>query len=234
LPNRHILGQTVRNLSPNLSAEPWCDWLPTEYVTPAGAALEKDYGANKPLVDVESDYYGYGLNKPYTVDDVRVEGWWFLLRGGAGFINLNGEYCRGRETGGVDTRERIVPQKKVLREFMNSLDLVGMSQSDDFTGVPSDAFAAAIAEPGKQYAFYLFHGANDGKWGAHFVAKPGAYRDTVILKAAPPGTYSLEWIDPVTGVVKRTQKVRWSGGDLKLTTPEFAVDVALRALVARE
>ena len=76
------------------------------------------YGANKPIVDVESDYYGYGLVKPYTVDDVRAEGWWFMLGGGAGFIHLNGEYYRGQETGGLDTKTRIAPEKKILRDFM--------------------------------------------------------------------------------------------------------------------
>jgi hypothetical protein len=44
----------------------WCDWLPTEYITAARAAFEKNYGANKPLVNVESVYYGHGLVKPGT------------------------------------------------------------------------------------------------------------------------------------------------------------------------
>ena len=119
LPKRHVLGQTVQNLSPDLSAEPWCDWLPTEYVRPAGRALERNYAARKPIVDVESDYYGHSLVKsPYTADAVRLEGWWFLLGGGAGVINLNGEYHRGQEEGAADTRDRILPQRKVLRDFV--------------------------------------------------------------------------------------------------------------------
>ena len=82
LPKKHLLGQTVQSASPDLSAEAWCDWLPTEYVAAARAAFEKNYAANKPLVDVESDYYGHGLVKPYTVEDIRVEGWWFMVGGG--------------------------------------------------------------------------------------------------------------------------------------------------------
>jgi len=78
LPKKHLLGQTVQNLSPDLSGEPWCAWLPTEYVAPAAAALARNYGSGKPIMDVESDYFGFGLVKPYTVEDVRVEGWWFL------------------------------------------------------------------------------------------------------------------------------------------------------------
>ena len=82
-----------------------------------GAIIDRDYRAGKPIVDVESDYFGVGLVKPYTADDVRVEGWWFMLDGGAGFINLNGEYHRGCESGGKDTQALIVPQKRILKDF---------------------------------------------------------------------------------------------------------------------
>ncbi len=228
LPQKHLLGQTVQNLSPDLSAHAWCAWLPTEYVRPAAAAIDTNYRTKKPIVDVESDYFGYGLVKPYTVEDVRVEGWWFMLRGGAGFVSLNGEYRRGQESGGKDTQAIIVPQKKVLKDFIYSFDLAGMTRFSDFDGVPQDAFASAIAEPGKQYAFYIFHGVNDGKWGAHFTARPGNYRDTIILKSVPPGTYRLEWIDPASGTVKATDDVTSDGGDLRITTASYAVDAALR------
>ncbi len=233
LPKKHVLGQTVQSLSPDLSAEPWCAWLPTEYVRAATAAFEKDYAARKPIVNVESDYFGHGLVKPYTVEDVRVEGWWFLVGGGAGTINLNGEYHRGQETGGADTREKIVPQRKVLKGFVESFDLASMERFDGVDGVPAGAFASAIAEPGRQYALYLFHAKDDGKWGAHFVATSGSYRDTVTLKAVPAGSYRREWVDPVSGGVRASDTLRWGGGDLALTTPPYSLDVALRIRVAR-
>jgi hypothetical protein len=150
-----------------------------------------------------------------------------MLRGGAGFINLNGEYRRGQETGGNDTQAIIVPQKKILRDFINRFDLAGLARFTNFNGVPADAFASALAEQGKQYAFYMFHGTNDGKWGAHFIAKPASYRDTITLKAIPPATYRLEWIDPATGIVKGTEDISWAGGDLTVTTPVYSIDVAL-------
>ncbi|TAL66544.1 MAG: hypothetical protein EPN88_08265, partial [Bacteroidetes bacterium] len=52
LPKKHLLGQTVQNLSPDFSKEPWCRWLPTEYVKPAEKALNLNYKDNKPLVNV--------------------------------------------------------------------------------------------------------------------------------------------------------------------------------------
>jgi hypothetical protein len=233
LPKKHVLGQTVQSLSPDLSGEPWCAWLPTEYVRAATAALDKDYAARKPIVNVESDYFGHGLVKPYTVEDVRVEGWWFLVGGGAGTISLNGEYHRGQETGGPDTRERILPQRRVLKDFLLSFDLASMERFGGVGAVPAGAFASAIAQPGRQYALYLFHAKDDGQWGAHFVATPGSYRDTFALRAVPAGSYRLEWVDPVSGVVRASETVRWAGGDLALTTPPYSLDVALRMRVAR-
>ena len=100
LPRKHLLGQTVQNLSPDLSKDSWCEWLPCEYVRPAEKALNMDYQANKPIVNVESNYFRTSLTKnAYTADAVRIEGWWFMLGGGAGNINLNGEYYRGNESG---------------------------------------------------------------------------------------------------------------------------------------
>jgi hypothetical protein len=232
LPKKHVLGQTVQSLSPDLSGEPWCDWLPTEYIRAATVAFEKNYAVRKPIVNVESDYYGHGLVKPYTVEDIRIEGWWFLVGGGAGTINLNGEYHRGQETGGADTREEIVPQRKALKDFVEGFDLARLARFDGVAGVPADAFASALAEPGKQYAVYLFHAKGDGQWGAHFVATPGTWRDTVTLKAVPAGRYRLEWVDPVSGGVRASDTVRWGGGDLALTTPPYFIDVALRMRAA--
>jgi hypothetical protein len=232
-PKKHVLGQTVQSLSPDLSAEAWVEWLPTEYVKAAGAALAKNYGAGKPLVNVESDYYGHGLVKPYTPDDVRLEGWWFMLGGGAGVINLNGEFHRGQEAGGTDSRERILPERRVLKQFLDRLDLDRMTR---FGGVKTEAGGtrtSAIADPGRAYAVYLFHANDDGQWGAHFVAAPGAYRDAVTLTAVPAGAYHVTWIDPATGRALEHAEVQSPGGDLTVTTPPYSLDVALLLTRAR-
>jgi len=229
LPKKHILGQTIQNLSPDFSNEEWCNWLPTEYVKPAGNALKMNYKNNKPLVNVESNYFGCGLTKnPYTADAVRLEGWWYMLGGGAGCINLNSEFYRGQETGGVITRNQIVPQRKVLKDFMNRLDLSGLSQSFNFSGTPPDAFCNVLAVPGKQYAFYLFHGTYESEWGSHFLPITGNYTDSLTINAVPAGNYNIEWIDPASGFVKSTENIKWTGGNLLFKTPAYSVDIAFR------
>ncbi|UCF38971.1 MAG: DUF4038 domain-containing protein [Acidobacteriota bacterium] len=228
LPKKHVLGQTVQSLSPDLSAEPWCDWLPTEYVGPASRAFERNYRVGKPLVNVESDYFGYGLSKPYTAVDVRLEGWWFILGGGAGFINLNGEFQRGQETGGTITQSEIIPQKRILKEFIEQFELTRLKRFSESVKAKGEVMVSAVAEPGRQYGVYLFHGGQDSGWGAHFVSRPGRYTDQVTLVGVPAGRYALGWVDPASGSVTAPETVRWEGGDLELTTPEYSVDVALR------
>ncbi len=229
LPKKHILGQTVQSLSPDFSEEAWCDWLPTEYISLSQKALDINFKSNKPLMCVESNYFGISLSKnPYNAEAVRLEGWWFMLSGGAGTINLNGEYYRKHETGGSITQKQIVPQRKVLKEFMNSLDLINLSPFAGFSGLPSDAICKALAQPGKQYAFYLFHGAPESGWGAHFTAKPGNYHETIGINAVPEGKYKIEWIEPVSGKIIQTENLSCKGGNLDLKTPEYKLDLALR------
>ncbi len=229
LPKKHLLGQTVQNLSPDLSQEGWCQWLPAEYVKPAEKALQLDYKCNKPIVDVESNYYGMSLTKnAYDTDAVRIEGWWFMLGGGAGCINLNGEFHRGQETGSENTKMVIVPQKKILKDFMNSLDLKHLTRFTGISVTPVNRFCNALSVPGRQYAIYLFRGDFEGEWGAHFVASNGRYRDTIAISNVPAGTYLREWIDPANGAVLSSEKITTGGGRLLLVTPEYMVDIAMR------
>jgi hypothetical protein len=228
LPNKHLLGQTVQNLSPDLSAEAWCRWLPAEYIKPAERALILDYPAIKPIVNVESNYFGSSLTKnDYTADAVRVEGWWFMLGGGAGSINLNGEYYRGNETGGILTQTQIAPQRKVLKQFMDKLDLKGLSRFYNVSGIPEDAFLQVLAENGKQYALYIFHGSHDDAWGANFMPKSGDYCDTLILYDIPAGNYSAAWYDPETGDILDKENLNWKEGSLTAITPPYSLDIAL-------
>ena len=229
LPRKHLLGQTVQNLSPDLSGEKWCKWLASEYVKPAEHALTLDYKSCKPIIDVESNYFGMSLTRnAYNVDAIRLEGWWFMLGGGAGCINLNGEFFRGNEMGGLNTQTIIIPQKKILKDFMNSLDLKGLTRFNDFSFNTLNSKCNILADPGKQYAMYLFHGDFEGEWGAHFVPQNGNYQDTVILNQVPAGEYDTEWLEPSNGQIIKSETLSSGGGKVTLATPGYQLDIALK------
>jgi hypothetical protein len=168
--------------------------------------------------------------KPYTADDVRLEGWWFMLGGGAGVINLNGEFHRGQEAGGADSRERILPERRVLKQFLDRLDLSRMARYEGVRTDVEDLRAAAIADPGRTYAVYLFRAKDDGQWGAHFVAAPFpfAYRGLLRLADIPAGTWRASWIDPASGREIVHGNIEAPGGELTLTiAAAFRLDLAL-------
>ncbi len=94
--------------------------------------------------------------------------------------------------------------------------------------VPSGALSAGIYNKNKQYAIYLFHASPDKEWGSSFVPDPGKYTDSLTINDIGPGSYIAEWIDPVTGIVKSSEKINHKGGNLKLTTPGYSLDIVLR------
>ncbi len=103
-----------------------------------------------------------------------------------------------------------------------------MSRFTAFTGIPAGAFAGALAQPGRQYALYLFHGTNDGQWGSHFIAKSGRYLDKIVFENLPTGRYAIKWLDPASGATLRYEVVQTSGGPLEITSPEYSLDIAIR------
>jgi hypothetical protein len=94
--------------------------------------------------------------------------------------------------------------------------------------MPSGALSAGIYDKNKQYAIYLFHASPDKEWGSSFVPGPGKYVDSLTINDIGSGSYIAEWIDPVTGIVKSSEKINHKGGNLKLTTPVYSLDIVLR------
>ncbi len=98
-------------------------------------------------------------------------------------------------------------------------------------------WGTAMAEPGRQYALYVSHsyignalarvGAAGGGPGCYRVV-PGSYRETIVFKDVPAGTYTVEWIEPATGRIVGQRRAAHAGGSMELITPTYTVDLALR------
>jgi hypothetical protein len=113
---------------------------------------------------------------------------------------------------------------------MNSLDLTGLSRFTGFSVSSEGTYTNGIAETGKQYAIYMFHGTTDSDWGCSFLPEPGDYIDTLTINDVPAASYLLEWIDPAKGAMKRSESISFEGGDIMLVTPPYVLDIALRML----
>jgi len=230
---KHLLGQTVsyamRNNAADFSADSRIQYIDTEYARGL-IDLDNEYGHNKPIQYIESNYYP----TQYAGDRLagaRVEAWEYVVGGGAGFMHLNTLYTTQNPAGSGDI-DAVLKTFVKLRDFMSSFDYTAMKRDASFivSGVPSTAQVAAMAEPGKQYAFYIHHSHGDrpGRPPRSYIVDPGSYQETFTFNFAA-GTYRAEWVNPSTGAVIGAETFVHAGGG-RTTTPAapYSIDIALR------
>ncbi len=231
--NRHLCGETANSASPDFTGDKRTTWIPTEYISPMENTLDHDYTDNKPIVDVETAYYSFWYGA-HPVDESRAESWYGMLGGLAGFIQLNSDFSDFNPSAkGTSTQDTILPQKRVLMDFMNSLEFNKMEKFTGFSVSDSLVLSRGIAEPGRQYAIYMFHGSRkweewpQGSTASRFNTEVNWFRDTLSL-GVPPGKYNVEWINPPSGTVMKSGDMESGSGKLVLDTPLYLTDIALR------
>ena len=238
MPKKHLLGQQIQGKiggpvdftrNPNVSV------IVTQYIweTPdeqIGGMKGVDYlyDRNKPIDLNETGYYP--LASWYDGDragDVRVEAWEFMVGGGSSFNNLNGVFTVQDPAGKAAENLPVLKTMQSLKEFVEGFDFMKMSPDRRFviSGMPkTGVFYRGISEPGKQYALYHHH----SKLKPYvYLVTPGNYKEQLVLDL-PVGTYQYDWVDPSTGKVLSTEKLNHPGGHCSVSTPQHAIDVALR------
>ena len=187
------------------------------------------------MVYIESNFYPF----EYTGDALgaaRVEAWEYMIGGGAGFMQLNALFTPAHPAGNGDV-DAVLDTFRVLRRFVESFDYSRMRRDLSFIveGVPPGARAASMAEPGRQYAFYIHHSHGDRPNAPPrtFVVDRGSYRERFTFRFAP-GKYRAEWVDPSAGAVLGTETFHHAGGTRAMAPPApYAVDIALRVKRSR-
>jgi hypothetical protein len=213
----HLIAQNIANKSKKIEdPDPHVSIFNFHYATPP-TAVTINYHLNKPIGDDETGFRGREP-KPY-----RVEGWEFLLAGGAVYSNLDYSFTCGHEDGSATSDApggggpEIQKQLALLKRFIEGFDFVRMRPDHESiqSVAPAEARATVLAERGRAYAIY--------------VGGPGPATLVVDL---PPGRYTAEWVNTKTGKVERSERFEHPGGDRKLASPGFTDDIALR-VVAR-
>ncbi|MGH2949422.1 MAG: hypothetical protein ACRDPC_24745, partial [Solirubrobacteraceae bacterium] len=165
----------------------------------------------------------------------RIQGWRFLLAGGALYNNLDFSFT----VDSPDGREPIPPQSccgggqqlrrqlRVLKDFLERLDLVNLvpDRAVIAGALPSDIQAEALVRHGRDYAIYLDDGGGGPRGGGG--ESPNVERQVPLTLRLPAGHYHARWLNPTTGRVTRRENIHHPGGDRTLTSPTFKQDVAL-------
>ncbi len=235
LPNKHLIAQQMEGPPGgafDFVGYPDVSIIVTQYVWDAGfqmggmKALDYMYGRNKPIEFNETAYYPFWY-KGDKVGASRAEAWEFMVGGGASFNQLNGVYTVENPAGKTPDNIQIMTSLKSLKGFIHSFDFLKMHADISYVrdGIPPGTYCRGMSEPGKQYALYHHH--STGGYGSMYTVTTGDYTEDLVLDL-PAGAYRVDWVDPATGAVLRSEAVSHPGGILKTSTPRHSVDAALR------
>jgi len=227
---KHLITQNIANDKAKIEKpHPAVSVFNFHYAQPPDT-VGMNYHLNKVIGDNETGFRGTN-DLPY-----RVEAWQFILAGGGLYNNLDYSFVAGHENGTFvypDTQPgggnpNFRQQMKTLREFIYSFDFLRMKPLNevlDTSTLGSNTSARVLAEPGKAYAIYL--GPKNPREAAK--QKPQE-RDATIALELPAGTYRSEWINTLTGKIKKRETHRHKGGKLELNSPTYREDISLKLM----
>ncbi|HWB25661.1 MAG TPA: hypothetical protein VG738_09285 [Chitinophagaceae bacterium] len=214
-PQKHLITQNIANEYKKVST-PFAEVsvFNFHYAWPP-VTVAMNYGLNRVIGNNETGFRG---NADSTY---RMQGWRFILAGGALYNNLDYSFAPGYEKGGFayppsqpgGGTVALRRQLGYLKKFIESFDFTRMRP--DSTGVPGSlpggAVTQALAEKGKQYAIYIY---------GH---TPG-----VLQVMLPKGSYNIQWYNTLTGEYSDLKTLDHSGGNTTLAPPPYAEDIVLK------
>ena len=210
---KHLIAQNIANKSKKIERpDPRVSIFNFHYATPP-TAVTINYALGKAIGDDETGFRGRRPG-PY-----RIEGWEFILAGGAVYSNLDYSLTCGHEDGTATTDApgsggpEIQQQLKILKDFIAGFDFIRMKPDNSVIKnvIPAKTRASALVDPGRACAVYL--------------VGSGPAQVTVGL---PAGAYRAEWVNTKTGRIDKEESFSHQGDGKTLASPDFSEDVALR------
>ena len=212
---KHLIAQNIANKYKKITnPNPRVSIFNFHYAKPPNTVTD-NYGLNKVIGDDETGFAG-SEPKPY-----RLEGWDFIIAGGAVYDNLDFSFTVGHEDGTAEINAPggggavLHKQLRILRDFINSFDFIRMKPDNSVIkgGIPDKATARVLVEKGRAYAIYI-NGGN----GANLVLE------------LPAGKYRAEWLNTKTGKIDKNETFEHTGDNRTLQSPKYSDDIALRIL----
>ncbi len=210
---KHLIAQNIANKSEKVvKPNPHVSIFNFHYAKPPKAVRE-NYGLNKVIGDDETGFAG---SEPKAY---RLEGWDFIIAGGAVFDNLDYSFTVNHEDGTAEINAPggggpvLHEQLEILKDFINSFDFIKMKPDNSVIkgGIPDKATARALVHKGHVYAIYI-NGSNEAK----------------LILELPKGTYRAEWVNTKTGKVDKSEVFQHNNGNRTLLSPKYVDDIALR------
>ena len=224
---RHLISQNIANNKAKVQQpHPQVSIFNFHYAWPP-ETVGMNYELKKVIGDNETGFAGTN-NFSY-----RREGWEFILAGGGLYNNLDYSFAVGHEDGTFAYPAKqpgggnpgFRRELRILKEFIHDFDFIRMRpESGRVSGLADGLSARVLAEPGKAYAVYICDSSKQGAAGG----TPA--RSTPVALELPAGRYRVEWLNTRTGRLQHRERREHGGGSLRLGSPEFTEDIALKVV----
>ena len=223
LPKQHLLSVDYMNEGRRISKEEEAKYWKHiavfhHHYDKNALSVKYNYGMNKVLSFNET-----GLMPPST-SQYRIQGWKYLMSGGALYNNLDFTFEVGSEDGSGRTAflcdgyngcndSGVKYEMAALLKFMSSFDFVNSRPNYHvITCAWGDKNYCVLENPGKEYVIYIYGGSNRGLIQLRLVV----------------GKYKLLWIHPPDGkIIRQTEIQTDAQGGLQVNAPDFTEDIAL-------
>lgn len=218
--HKHLIAQNIANKTKKIEdPSPHISIFNFHYAKPPVAVAE-NYHWNKPIGNNETGFAGEDRVNPY-----RLEGWDFIIAGGAIFNNLDYSFSVGHEDGTGEINApggggpELRKQLQILAEFINGFDFVKMRPDNAVIagGIPQGTTARALTQRGHAYAIYI---NGDGV--------------SAISLDLPPGAYQAQWVNTKNGNIEKTETFEHTAQTRTLAAPPYHDDIALRVTAAQQ
>ena len=226
---RHIISENYANGSAVIANhDPLISLYNFHYSRPPDS-VGMNYVLELPIGNNETGFDG-SADAAY-----RIQGWDFLLAGGALYNNLDYSFSADHESGDLDFQgaspgggsAALRSQLGYLLRFFEGLPFIEMAPDGDaLTSPPRDASARVLSAPGRTYAVYLHRGRVEPNAKPRYVVDSESRPSSLGLDL-PAGRYSLTWTDPKTGAAAGESQLEHPGGTAQLNSPAYSEDVAL-------
>jgi hypothetical protein len=226
---RHIISENYANGSAVIvNHDPLISLYNFHYSRPP-ESVGMNYVLELPIGNNETGFDG-SADSTY-----RIQGWDFLLAGGALYNNLDYSFSVGHESGDLDFEgaspgggsAALRSQLGHLLRFFEGLPFIEMApDAAALTSPPKEASARVLSAPGKTYAVYLHRGRIDPSAKPRYVVDSESRPSSLGLDL-PAGRYSLTWTDPQTGAAAGESQLEHPGGTAQINSPSYSEDVAL-------
>jgi hypothetical protein len=230
LPRKHLIEQNWANGSKAIAnPDPLVGAFHFHYSRPPDS-VAMNRGLRLPIGNNETGFDG-PADAAY-----RIQGWDFLMAGGALYNNLDYSFTVGHENGTFKPPEStpgggspaLRRQLGYLKKFFDEIPFWEMSPipAADLQA-PEGASIRGLEEPGKVYAIYVQHARILPK------AKPRYQTDTPVASRSlgirlPAGKWTVAWRDTKTGKDAKKEAVQATADGLTiLHSPPYSEDIAL-------